>query len=281
MLACVLHFNGVAQIRLVGAIPLHRIRELYVRPDAVDFPPISEFLEGLLDGRLDGVEDILLLDERHFHVKLVKIGRGAVGPRILVPETRRDLEILVKAGDHHQLLEYLRRLRQRVEASRMQPRRHQEIPRALGRRGGDDGRLKLGEALVPHALPEILHNRGPQHDVRVQLLAAKIQVAVSEPRFLGILLIAEHHQRQFVGCAEHFQIVNIDLDFPGRNLRVHQIVVASLHLAVYPDAPFAAHLLNLFEDRAVRIAQHLRDSVVVPQVDEQNAAVIPHPVHPA
>jgi hypothetical protein len=34
------------------------------------------------------------------------------------------------------------------------------------------------------------------------------------------------------------------------------------------------------EDRAVGVGQHLRDAVVVAQVDEQDAAVVAHPVHP-
>ncbi len=57
--------------------------------------------------------------------------------------------------------------------------------------------------------------------------------------------------------------------------------VAGLHLAVDADAPFAAHLLDLGEDRAVGIGQHLRHAVMVAQVDEQDAPVVADPVHPA
>jgi hypothetical protein len=52
--------------------------------------------------------------------------------RVLVAETGRDLEILVEARDHQKLLELLRRLRQRVELARMQPRGHEEVARPSG-----------------------------------------------------------------------------------------------------------------------------------------------------
>ena len=56
-----------------------------------------------------------------------------VGPRILVPEAGRDLEIPVKAADHQKLLELLRGLRQGEKFSGMQAGRHKKIPRAFGR----------------------------------------------------------------------------------------------------------------------------------------------------
>ena len=45
-----------------------------------------------------------------------------------------------------------------------------------------------------------------QHDVLVQLLAAQVEEAVFQPRLFGIVLVAEHRQRQFAGGPEHFGI---------------------------------------------------------------------------
>ena len=58
------------------------------------------------------------VDEAHLEVELVELARRAVGARVLVAEAGRDLEVAVEAGDHQQLLELLRRLRQRVELAR-------------------------------------------------------------------------------------------------------------------------------------------------------------------
>ena len=130
MLGHIGHLDRVAQVGLVGAVPKRRVTVGDLRPVLVNAVSAAEFLEHALDHRLHGVEDILLRDEGHLHVELVEIRRAAVGARILVPETRRDLEIAVETRNHDQLLEELRRLRQGIEPARMQARRHEEIARA-------------------------------------------------------------------------------------------------------------------------------------------------------
>ena len=52
--------------------------------------------------------------EAHLDVELGEL-RLAIAAQVLVAEAARDLEVAVVAGDHQQLLELLRRLRQRVE----------------------------------------------------------------------------------------------------------------------------------------------------------------------
>ncbi len=97
--------------------------------------------------RLDRGEHVLLRHEAHLDVELVELARAAVGARVLVAKAGGDLEVPVEAGDHVELLVLLRRLRQGVELAGMQARRHQEVARTLGRGGGQDRRLELGEAL--------------------------------------------------------------------------------------------------------------------------------------
>ena len=91
----------------------------------------GKFLEHAANDRLHRREHVLLLDEAHFDVELVELAGQAVGARVLVAETRRDLEIAVEARHHQQLLVLLRRLRQRVEFARMNARRHQKVARAF------------------------------------------------------------------------------------------------------------------------------------------------------
>jgi hypothetical protein len=99
---------------------------------------LLEHLEHLLDGR-----------ERELEVDLREL-ELAVGALVLVAEAARDLEVAVEARDHQQLLHDLRRLRQRVERPGLQPARHEEVARALGRALGEDRRLDLEEA-QPHS----------------------------------------------------------------------------------------------------------------------------------
>ena len=113
--------------------------------------PLGEFLEHAAQHRLDRVEHVLLGDEAHLDIELVELAGRAVGARILVAEAGRDLEIAVEARHHDELLELLRRLRQRVELAGMDARRHEEVARAFGRRRGQDRRLEFEEALLLHA----------------------------------------------------------------------------------------------------------------------------------
>ena len=62
---------------------------------------------------LDRVEHVVLDDEGHLEVELGELGL-AIRAQVLVAEAARDLEVTLEAADHEQLLEELRRLRQRV-----------------------------------------------------------------------------------------------------------------------------------------------------------------------
>ena len=76
---------------------------------------LGKFLEHARDDGLYRCEHIFLLDKAHLEIELIKLARQAVGARVLVAKTRRDLEVAVEARHHQQLLVLLRRLRQRVE----------------------------------------------------------------------------------------------------------------------------------------------------------------------
>ena len=122
MLGHILHLDRVAQVGLVGAIPKRRITIADLRPfmGCINLTTAAEFFKDASDHRADRIEYVLLLDKRHLHVQLIEIGRRTIRPRVFITEARRDLEILVKAGHHDQLLELLRRLRQRIKLARMQ-----------------------------------------------------------------------------------------------------------------------------------------------------------------
>src|SRR5215831_6427360 len=165
----------VAQIRLVRTVFDHRFGVGDQRKFRRYGLAAGKLLEHAAHHRLDRVEYVLLGDETHFQIELVKFTRRTIGARILVAEAGGDLEVAVEARNHDQLLELLRRLRQRVEFSRMQPQRHEIIARALGRGRGQDRRLELEEALLLHAPPDGIDDRTAHHDVSVQPLAAQIE----------------------------------------------------------------------------------------------------------
>ena len=95
----------------------------------------------------DDLVDEVRRRKRHLEVDLREF-ELAIGALILVAETTRELHVAVHARDHQDLLEDLRRLRQRVELARVHAARHEEVARAFGRRLGEDRRFDFPEALA-------------------------------------------------------------------------------------------------------------------------------------
>ncbi len=67
----------------------------------------------------------------------------------------------------------------------------------------------------------------------------------------------------------------------GRLLGVDRLGRAGLHLAIDADHPLRAHRFGQLERRGIGVDHQLRHAVVVAQIDEQQAAVVAHAVHPA
>ena len=145
------------------------------------------------DGRehlLHQREELLLIGEAHLGVELRDL-LHAVGAQILVAEADRDLEVPVEPGDHRQLLEDLRALRQREEPPRMQPARDDEVSCAFGRRLVEDRRLDVEEAGRLHVAADDPDHLRPQPEVALELLAAKVEPPVAQPQGLVDVLLVE------------------------------------------------------------------------------------------
>ena len=122
---------GQAHVRLVDAVESHRLIEGHARERRRNrLTPATS--NAAFRNPSTTREDRLLLRKRHLQIDLREL-RLAVRAQILVAEAARYLEIPVEARDHQDLLEQLRRLRQRVELAGMHAARHQIIARALGR----------------------------------------------------------------------------------------------------------------------------------------------------
>ena len=281
MLGHVLHLDGVAQVRLVGAVFPHRLGVRDAREFRRHRLALAELLEHAAHDRLDGVEHVFLGDEAHLQIELIELSRRAVGARVLVAEAGGDLEVAVEARDHDQLLELLRRLRQRVEFSGMHAARHEIVARALRRGGGEDRRLKFEEACLAHAVAQRPDDRLPLHDVGMQALAAKIEEAVFEARLLRIVGLAEHRQRQLLGLGQDLDRPHPDLDLSRRQMRVDRLGRARHHLAVDAHHPFRLQPLGVGEGRRFRVHHALGNAVMVAEIDEQKAAMVAHAVDPA
>ena len=140
----VLELEPEARVRLVGAEAAVGLREGHAGERRLDLDPEALPPDPRVHP-LHHVEEKLLVGEAHLHVELGDL-LHAIGAEVLVPEADRDLVVAVEAGDHRQLLQDLRALRERVEAAALEPRRDDEVAGALGRRLEEDRRLDVEEA---------------------------------------------------------------------------------------------------------------------------------------
>ena len=124
------------------------------------------------------------VEERRLDVELREL-RLAVGAQVLVAEAAHDLVVAVEARHHQQLLEDLRRLRQREELARLRAARHEVVARALRRRLGEHRRLDVDEAVAVEVFAHRARHGVPQAQALLHHVATQVEVAVLEPRLLA------------------------------------------------------------------------------------------------
>ena len=94
-----------SQVRLVGTETIHHFRENETRkwPRQVDVDEFEDRREKTFDQRVNLIER----GKTHLDVELGEL-RLPVGAQVFVAETVCDLEVLIQAANHAQLLEELR-----------------------------------------------------------------------------------------------------------------------------------------------------------------------------
>ena len=91
--------------------------------------------------------DLLFAHERGLDIELREF-RLTLGAQVFVAEAAHDLIVAIEAAHHEQLLEQLRRLRQREELTGMRAARHEIVARAFRRRLRQHRRFDVDEAVL-------------------------------------------------------------------------------------------------------------------------------------
>ena len=89
-------------------------------------------------------------------------------------------------------------------------------------------------------------------------------------------------KRRRSSLVENRQFSGLKLDFSGGHVRVDRALRPLAHLPAHREHVFSPKALGL--GKRVRIAgveNHLQQPLAIPQVDENDAAVIAPPMHPA
>ena len=267
-----------AQVGLVRTIAVHGVGKAHGR-EGIGQVDVQHLLEDGADHRLEDAPDLLLVQERGLAVDLGEFGL-AVGTQVLVPEALDDLVIAIEAGHHQQLLEQLRRLRQRKELAIVHPRRHQVIACAFGRRAGQHRRLDIDEAEVVQITAHRHRHAVAQHQVLLHRRATQVQHPVGQADVLGQVLVIELEGRRHRRI-QHLQFVAQHLDLAALDRVVAGARGTATHLAGDADAVLVAQALGRGEGLGpIGIADHLGQALAVAQIDEDHAPVVPTPVDP-
>ena len=101
-----------------------------------------------------------------------------VAALVLVAQRAGYLEVAFEAGDHQELLELLRGLRERVELPRIEAGRDQVVPRPLRCGGGEERGFDLHEAPLVQVVAHVLDDAVAEQDLIPHPLPAQVEVAV-------------------------------------------------------------------------------------------------------
>ncbi len=224
----------------------------------------------------------LLLRKRHFQVNLREL-RLAVGAQVLIAKAAHDLKVAVKAGDHQDLLEQLRRLRQGVEVSRVDPAGDEVIARAF--RGGarQERRFNFQETFAGEILPDSQRDLVAQLEIGLHLGPAQVEIAVLEAHFLVLHRVVRRRKRRHFGVVQDKQLLSDHFHLAGRHFRIDGRGIARPHVANYGNDEFRPDMLS-FGVRfrgGLLVQNHLRDTGAVPDIKENQGAVVAAAVDPA
>ena len=224
----------------------------------------------------------LQLRIRHLQINLREL-RLAVGAQIFVAEAARDLEISVEAGDHQDLLEHLRRLRQRIETARLHAAGHQIIARAFGRGARHERRFDFEKSLLGKIVADRLRDLVPHLDVELHGIAAQINVAILQAHlFVG--------QNGFAGknggCFDSFRMRSSSTTSSTSPVGMFLLMVLASRCFTVPITAITYSLrrvsaLAWAAAFSSLLKHHLRHAGAVAQIDENHAAVVAAAVDPS
>ena len=220
------------------------------------------------------------LQERGLDVDLGELGL-AVGAQVLVPEAAHDLVVALDPRHHEELLEDLGGLREGEEAPLLGAARHEVVARALGGRLGQHRGLDVEEAVRIEVRPDDAGHLAPQAQVPVHAGPAKVDVAVAEPRLLVDRLVVEL-ERRGARLVQHFDGLREHLHPAGGEFGVLGALGAVAHTPLHAEDVLAPCPVGEGERlRGVRVDHDLEEAGAVPEIDEDDAAVVAPPVQPA
>jgi len=268
------------KIGLVDAVETNDL--VVAHPGKGRWQIVTDAGERRLQKAFDGVEDHFRAREANLQINLSELGL-TVGTQVFVAEAAHDLEIFVKAGDHQNLLEQLRRLRQGIELTGMHTAGHEIVARTLGRGARHEWRLDLEEALRVQIFTDGDGNPVAQLDVVLHLRPTEVEIAVLKAHFLVGDRRISRRERQGFAVVKHTQFVGNDFNLACGDVLVDRVGIAQLYVTEDGDHELRAHCGGAVVHFGAGIGcdDYLRDTSAVSQIEKDKVAEIASAVYPS
>ena len=203
--------------------------------------------------------------------------RLPIRAEIFIAEATHDLKILLHAADHQQLLENLRRLRERVELPGIESARHEKIARAFRRRTAEHRRFNLQKAVLVEIIAHDLRHAVPEHDVLLHFRTPQVEIPIPEPNIFVNLDAVLNVERRSLRLVEYPKLGDDDLDLARRHFRIDRLVRTRANGSVYADHEFIAKRFGFVECLFTHcrfVENNLHQAGTVAHVDKDQSAVI-------
>ena len=237
--------------------------------------------EDLANHGLCHLHDLLFIHERCFNIDLSEF-RLTVGTQVLVAETLGDLIIAIHACNHQNLLEQLRRLRQREEMTRVSAAGHQVVTGAFRSCLGQQRCFDIQKAVFVQEIADGVGHLGTEAQTLGHFRAAQIDITVAQTHVLAHIGVFIQQEGRCLGGVENVQLLAQYLDAARAHVSIGRTGRTQTHNTGHLQHELAA---NGFCQRkalfGIRVEHHLGDTLHITQVDENHAPVVPAAVGPS
>ena len=272
--------HAIARVGLVGTIRVHGVPVRHAAKRQLHRDPY--LTKGVGERLLEHAHDIILRDEAHLDIHLRELGL-TVRAQVLVAKASGDLVVALDTAYHEELLQELRRLRQRIEVPRLRAARDQEVTGALGRRLEERGRLDLHEGAPVKRLANREGEVAAQSQGGHHLGTTQVQVAIAQAHVLSHLDMVLDLKDGGLCRVQHLDVRDEDLYLASRKLLIVLALGTLAHDAADLYGPLGADGLGPVESdpaRMLGVKGNLRQARTIAQVHEDKTTVIaavPHP----
>ena len=234
----------------------------------------SGFFDRSRDSNGNERENFFLRNEAGFGVELHEL-ELTISTKVFVAKTTSNLVITIDTADHAQLLEQLWALGQRIERTRGQAARYDEISRPFRRGRNKHWSFDFDKTLVVHCSSQRGIDLGANAEVALHALGTQIDIAMSEAHHFVDLDTIVELERGWLGDIQDFDTAVADLDLAGRHVVVRRAIGTLTHGARDSN--------DVFRTKIGGPVDHtLHETSVITKIDEgQMLTVLTATGHPA